>query len=101
MAKKQRQQCVGQTLGEYAILFAIVLGAAIAMQQVVKTKLQGAVNKYTNEYAVAAGNGTAVASFEPNRTVNSVSGVSSNFSNVRVGIVDIKSNSQTNITKGL
>ena len=57
----------GQSTAEYAILFAIVIGAAIAMQQYVKTRLQGAMQKHANDYFTES-EGVA---FEPARTVDS------------------------------
>jgi hypothetical protein len=54
MMKKHRK---GQSTAEYAILIALVIGAAVAMQTYVKRSLQGGikfsvdkVKKYTSQY---------------------------------------------------
>ena len=73
MQRLRTQQ--GQSMAEYAILFAIVIGAAIAMQQYVKSRLQGTMQGASDNYitAVGATAGFAVAPFEPNRTTNTTS----------------------------
>ena len=66
----------GQSMAEYAILFAIVIGAAIAMQQYIKSRLQGTMQGASDNYltAISATAGfTAAAPFEPNRTIDSAS----------------------------
>ena len=65
----------GQSMAEYAILFAIVIGAAIAMQQYIKSRLQGTMQGASENYitAVSATAGFPAAPFEPNRTINSAS----------------------------
>jgi hypothetical protein len=65
----------GQSMAEYAILFAIVIGAAIAMQQYIKSRLQGATKGFSDNYlaAVAGGGGFAPVPFEPVRTVDTTS----------------------------
>ncbi len=88
----------GQSMGEYAILFAIVLGAAIAMQQYIKARLQGAVAQGANDYFNSVGNG--VLTFEPNRDTKSSSTTNLNFATARKGNVNIDSTSNTNVTKG-
>lgn len=65
----------GQSMAEYAILFAIVIGAAIAMQQYIKSRLQGTMQGASDNYltAVSATAGFAAVPFEPNRTINTTS----------------------------
>lgn len=65
----------GQSMAEYAILFAIVIGAAIAMQQYIKSRLQGTMQGASDNYvtSISATAGFAVAPFEPNRTVDNTS----------------------------
>lgn len=87
----------GQSMGEYAILFAIVLGAAIAMQQYVKVRLQGAIKQGADDYFNSVGNG--LATFEPVRTVGSTSTTQLNMTTAKVGDVKIDSSSTTNLTK--
>ncbi len=45
----------GQSTGEYAILFAIVLGAVIAMQNYVKNRIAAGIRGQADTYAAAAG----------------------------------------------
>jgi hypothetical protein len=59
----------GQSTAEYAVLFAIVIGAAIAMQQYVKSRLQGAVRQHADDFITAAGGGP----FWPDQTTQSSS----------------------------
>ena len=92
----------GQSTAEYAVLFAIVIGAAVAMQQYVKSRLQGAISFHTNSYLAASteGNGNA---FEPNRNVDTTSGSSATLSmtSASTGTSNLISNVNTtsNITK--
>lgn len=86
----------GQTMAEYAVLFAIVIGAAIAMQQYVKSRLQGGIHTHADAYIAAAGG----AEFEPERTtdsaVDSTSGLS--MSSATSGTVSLTSNSNSTST---
>ena len=94
----------GQSMAEYAILFAIVIGAAIAMQQYVKSRLQGAVHGAANAYtaAVTGGNINALA-FEPARTVNTSSNQSDFLSMTSASAgnrtQNIVSNTKSTVTK--
>ena len=66
----------GQSMAEYAILFAIVIGAAIAMQQYVKSRLQGGIRAGADGYITAIAtdiNFANVNTFEPVRTVDTTS----------------------------
>ena len=40
----------GQSIGEYAILFAIVLGAVVAMQNYIRNRIAGAIKVETDAY---------------------------------------------------
>ena len=93
----RRTSMRGQSMGEYAILFAIVLGAAIAMQQFVKARLQGAIATSANDYFNSVGN--KLATFEPVRIVNSESTSNLDMTSVRAGAVRVNSLSNTNIAK--
>jgi hypothetical protein len=44
----------GQSTGEYAILFAIVLGAVVAMQNYIRNRLTGTLQAGADNYLVAA-----------------------------------------------
>ncbi len=45
----------GQSTGEYAILFAIVLGAVIAMQNYVRNRIAGGIQSRANTYMTTVG----------------------------------------------
>ena len=85
----------GQGTAEYAILFAIVIGAAIAMQQYVKARLQGAVQFQANAYQTANGSGL----FEPDRNSNSTASSGAAMTNVKAGTISSNSNGTTVVTK--
>lgn len=91
----------GQSMGEYAILFAIVLGAAIAMQQFVKARLQGAIASAGAEYERQTGfiNPGQPATFEPARDVTSSSTSGLAMQSAKAGTVTINSDSTTKINK--
>lgn len=44
----------GQSTGEYAILFAIVLGAVVAMQNYIRNRLTGTLRAGADNYLTAA-----------------------------------------------
>ncbi len=76
MIKRSKWAQRGQSMGEYAILFAIVIGAAIAMQQYVKSRLQGGVKLGADLYEqqagfVATNTGLMYGKFDPERNVTS------------------------------
>ncbi|MBI3322003.1 MAG: hypothetical protein HYZ91_07045 [Candidatus Omnitrophica bacterium] len=89
----------GQSTAEYAVLFSVVIGAAIAMTSYVKTRLQGAVagtaDGYMNQAISLGGFGT----FEPVRTTDSKSDSTMTMSSQRAGAVAINSTSKTTQTK--
>ena len=89
----------GQGMAEYAILFAIVLGAAIAMQYFVRTRLQGAIAGTAGEYETQAGALGGLATYEPDRKSTSSSQSSMNFTTAKAGTVGQNSNSNSNVTK--
>ena len=91
----------GQSMAEYAILFAIVIGAAIAMQQYVKSRLQGAVHGATDGYTAAASSGGfSAAPFEPIRTTNTGSSQTDGLTmtSATTGTRGLTSSSTTNST---
>jgi len=84
-------------MGEYALLFAIVLGAVIAMQSYVKQRLQGAIAFRADEYLNSAG--TDVGTFEPVREVTSDSETTLTMTTAKAGDVSLTSKSTTTQTK--
>ena len=91
----------GQSMAEYAILFAIVIGAAIAMQQYVKSRLQGAVRGSADGYTTAVSSGGLnAAAFEPIRTTTSASSQTDglNMTSATTGNRGLTSSSTTNST---
>jgi hypothetical protein len=88
-------------MAEYAILFAIVIGAAIAMQQYVKSRLQagtqGATDNYVTAISASAGFPISATGFEPIRTVDTTSAQtdSLNMTGASAGTRALTSNSTT------
>ena len=80
------------------MLFAIVVGAAVGMQQLIKMKLQGASNSALTNYSteVAKGSGLGTTNFEPTRTADSKSQTDLKMDSSKVGRVSSTSTS-TNI----
>ena len=89
----------GQSLAEYAVLFAIVIGAAIAMQQYVKARLQGAIAGTADGYMNQAAGLGGFGPIEPDRTTTSTSDTNLAMGSATTGTVDIDSKSQTTVTK--
>ena len=99
----------GQSMAEYAILFAIVIGAAVAMQQYVKSRLQGAVGAATDAYVNAVGSdasaklGNVVAFSDPKRVVDTSSNTTENLTMTSASAgtrkLDVKSDTFTKQTK--
>jgi len=63
----------GQSTGEYAILFAIVLGAVIAVQNYVRNRIAGGLKHYSDDYLNVVGNGTSINTANLNRSSSSTS----------------------------
>ena len=61
----------GQSIGEYAILFAIVLGAVVAMQNFVRNRIAGQIAAEGNIYLSQAGNNVNI--YKANQTSESSS----------------------------
>jgi len=97
----RRHATRGQSLGEYAILFAIVLGAAIAIQNIVKTRLQGAVIGVSDAYTVAATGAGGYGAMGVNATTasNSASNTGYAMSTATTGSVTLDSNGTTTRTE--
>ena len=94
---QKRRAIRGQSTAEYAVLFAIVIGAAIAMQQYVAGHLKGAIADATNKYSTAAG---GTGTFEdPNRTSTSHSDSNLNMTSAKAGAVNIDSRSNSTQNK--
>jgi hypothetical protein len=88
---------------EYVILVAVVAGAAIAMQQYVKSRLQGAVKTGTDDFEYSAknipGNVAYTVTFEPNRVTASDASTALNMQSATQGDVTVDSASQIDATK--
>ena len=88
---------------EYVILVAVVAGAAIAMQQYVKSRLQGVIKTGTDDFEFTAkgipGNVAFTATFEPVRTTTSNSTTALNMTTAETGAVNQNSTSNINATK--
>ncbi len=93
----------GQSTAEYAVLFAIVIGAAIAMQSFISGRLKGAMNAYTEDYSNAAGNGTnrsvTVRFVDSTRSTNSNSRTNLTMRSARNGLIGLTSSSNTRSNK--
>ena len=62
----------GQSTAEYAVLFAVIVGAAIAVQQYIRFRIQGAVKGATDNYVTAvqsSNSGITVTPWNPDRNV--------------------------------
>ena len=57
----KRSRTRGQSIAEYAMLFAIVLGAIVVAQQYVKNRLAATIEAHTNRFVNVADDGTAIA----------------------------------------
>ena len=51
----------GQSMGEYAVLLGIILGAIVGMQALVRNRVAGALDKQANTYMTNAGGAGATA----------------------------------------
>lgn len=91
MCMKRRR---GQSTGEYAVLFAIVLGGVILMQGFVKSRIAGAIQKQASAYQTSAGYTDPTA----NRTSNSTSVSNVMMTNATTGNVNSNSNTTSNTT---
>ncbi len=67
----------GQSMAEYAILFAMVIGAAVAMQQYIKSRLQAGTRAGADGYITALTTDPDLVNLnpfnDPGRKVNSSS----------------------------
>ena len=95
-----------QSTAEYAVLFAIVIGAAIAMQQYVGGRLKGAVKDRADQYARNAHNGFGLSGNtfstkgnDAGRNSISNSVVNLTMTNVRNGTVRTNANTNAFINK--
>ena len=90
----------GQSTAEYAVLFAIVIGAAIGIQQYVKTRLQGAVSTAADAYVNAVNTGNLTWNrFEPNRLSTSQQGTDTVMNGSKSGTVTSLSGGQSGFNK--
>ena len=80
----------GQTIGEYAILFGIVLGAVIAMQGYIRQRIAGTIQQEADGYGTVT--------YSPDTTSLSTSTTALTMSDVRTGDVAIDSTS-TSVTR--
>ena len=79
----------GQSTGEYAVLFAIVLGAVMAMQNFVRDRIEGKIKEQAN----AAFNGVNVANL-PTRMSDSQSRSAAKMSSSTNGTLGSDSDSR-------
>jgi len=91
MCMKRRR---GQTTGEYAVLFAIVLGGVIMMQGFVKTRIAGAIMNQATTYQTSAG----YLAPNVNRTSNSASVSNTMMNTATNGNIGTNSNTVSNTT---
>ncbi len=91
MCMKRRR---GQSTGEYAVLFAIVLGGVIMMQGFVKSRIAGAIQKQADGYQVNAGYTAPTA----NRTSLSTSVSNAMMNTATKGSILSNSNTTSNTT---
>ena len=83
----------GQSMGEYAILFAIVLGAVVAMQNYIKTRISAKIQAATGLYTAAgSASGLNALTLTMNVTTDSKSTTSAGMTNVRAGTLRSDSN---------
>ena len=83
-------------MAEYAVLFAVVIGAAVAMQQYIKRRLQGSIADYADRYQEEADTDIV---FDPTRRVSSSSGTDQVFQSANAGTVIGTSGSRTRDVK--
>ena len=78
----------GQSTGEYAVLFALVLGAVIAMQNYVRNRIAGGIRDQADEYQ------TALESmpFTPSTSSDQIATTSANVRG-NTGTVDVEGRS--------
>ncbi len=91
MCMKRRR---GQSTGEYAVLFAIVLGGVIMMQGFVKSRIAGAIQNQATAYQTSAGYVDPTA----NRTSNSASVSNVMMNTATAGNINSSSNTVSNTT---
>ena len=100
---RQISSARGQSIAEYLVLFATVIGAAVAMQQYVKTRLQGGVAGTADGFMNAAISAGGFGTFEPDRTTTTTTSTTTGLSmtGARVGTrsLDTASDSSTTIQK--
>jgi len=78
----------GQSTGEYAILFAIVLGAIVAMQNYVRNRIAGSVRAGADNYMTqVSASLPGAAAFAPNRTSDSSSDSSAKMATAESGTI--------------
>ncbi len=104
MLRKLRRKR-GQNTAEYAVLIALVIGAAIAMQVYVKRALQAKTFDASSHLAAAGGLGAGTAQFEPQYLDSSFFVSRNSDSTMNLGGGDtmeerrVVTNSTTNITR--
>ena len=88
----------GQSTAEYAVLFALIIGSAIAVQQYVKFRLQGAVKGATDAYTTtieSQNSGLTVTPWSPTREVTGSNKSDSQMENASKGVVNSVGGGQT------
>lgn len=80
----------GQSIGEYAVLLAIILGAVVGMQALVRNRVAGAIDSRSNAYMSEAGGGAGAQDLK--RASQSTSTARSTMTSSRAG--DVKTGSK-------
>ena len=78
----------GQSTGEYAVLFALVLGAVIAMQNYVRNRIAGGIRDQADAYQTALSS----TEFTPSTSSDQISTSSANVRG-NTGTVDVEGRS--------
>jgi len=83
----------GQSTGEYAILFAIVLGAVFAVQNFVRHNIAGTLKDSADTYISTSGLTPAIV--QVNTSANTAQRSHSDFESAGLGSVDSQSNTMS------
>ncbi len=85
----------GQSIGEYAVLLAIILGAVVGVQALVRNRVAGAIQSQADTYvSKAKGTESADSSLLSKKTSNSTSTARSTMTSSRAGDVQTGSSAR-------
>ncbi len=90
----------GQSTGEYAILFAIVLGAVFAMQNFIRNRIAGGLGSAADQYIANVNTATGGKGLKQTitRDSDSTSGTSADMTDSRTGQLKADSDSKQVVT---